>query len=427
MPFFVIVVEAGLRSLDRRYEEAAATLGARRFTTFRRVVLPLDRPVADRRRRAHVGARARRVRRDDPLRRQPPGRDADHAAGDLHRARRPTSAARSRSASSCWRSRSSCSSRCATAGSRHEPRGDGRGSTSGSSRSTSGSRFGPTRRSCCSGPTAPARRRVMRVIAGLLAARLGPDRCSTAMCSTTPTTGEWVRPSAARSGTCSRTTRCSRTSPRSTTSRSGSAARGVRRGGRHRACAGMARARRRGQHAAARPARVERGSGAASRSRPRTRAGAARPAARRTARRARRHRPGRHPSAAPTSPRRASGGRVVVTHDPVDAMTWATGCGDRGRTGGAGGGARGTAPATAAPATSPISSASTSTEATPSGAGSGCADGGELVAAGRNRGDVFAVVHPLAIALHRQEPEGTPRNVFPERWSTLTSRATACG
>lgn len=44
MPFFVIVVEAGLRSLDRRYEEAAATLGARRLTTFRRVVLPLIAP-----------------------------------------------------------------------------------------------------------------------------------------------------------------------------------------------------------------------------------------------------------------------------------------------------------------------------------------------------------------------------------------------
>jgi molybdate transport system permease protein len=44
MPFFVIVVEAGLRSLDTRYEEAAATLGARRLTTFRRVVLPLIAP-----------------------------------------------------------------------------------------------------------------------------------------------------------------------------------------------------------------------------------------------------------------------------------------------------------------------------------------------------------------------------------------------
>ncbi|HEX3668034.1 MAG TPA: ABC transporter permease [Acidimicrobiia bacterium] len=44
MPFFVIVVEAGLRSLNQRYEEAAATLGAGRFTTFRRVVLPLIAP-----------------------------------------------------------------------------------------------------------------------------------------------------------------------------------------------------------------------------------------------------------------------------------------------------------------------------------------------------------------------------------------------
>jgi molybdate transport system ATP-binding protein len=40
-------------------------------------------------------------------------------------------------------------------------------------------------------------------------------------------------------------------------------------------------------------------------------------------------------------------------------------------------------------------------------------DGGELVTAGHTRGDVFAVVHPRAVALHRQEPEGTPRNVIP--------------
>src|SRR5262249_57559171 len=39
-----IGVGAGLRSLDPRYGEAAATLGARRFTTFRRVVLPLIAP-----------------------------------------------------------------------------------------------------------------------------------------------------------------------------------------------------------------------------------------------------------------------------------------------------------------------------------------------------------------------------------------------
>jgi molybdate transport system permease protein len=44
MPFLVITVEAALRSLDTRYEEAAATLGAGRWTTFRRVTLPMIGP-----------------------------------------------------------------------------------------------------------------------------------------------------------------------------------------------------------------------------------------------------------------------------------------------------------------------------------------------------------------------------------------------
>ena len=44
MPFFVITVEAGLRSTDRRYEEAAATLGAGRWTVFRRVTIPMILP-----------------------------------------------------------------------------------------------------------------------------------------------------------------------------------------------------------------------------------------------------------------------------------------------------------------------------------------------------------------------------------------------
>jgi len=44
MPFLVITVEAGLRSLGQRYEDAAATLGAGRWTTFRRVTLPLVAP-----------------------------------------------------------------------------------------------------------------------------------------------------------------------------------------------------------------------------------------------------------------------------------------------------------------------------------------------------------------------------------------------
>jgi molybdate transport system permease protein len=44
MPFLVITTEAGLRAMDRRYEDAAATLGAGRWLTFRRVTLPLIAP-----------------------------------------------------------------------------------------------------------------------------------------------------------------------------------------------------------------------------------------------------------------------------------------------------------------------------------------------------------------------------------------------
>ena len=44
MPFLVITVEAGLRSMDRRYEDAAASLGATRWTVFRRITMPLIAP-----------------------------------------------------------------------------------------------------------------------------------------------------------------------------------------------------------------------------------------------------------------------------------------------------------------------------------------------------------------------------------------------
>ncbi len=43
-PFFVNSAKAGLEQLDRRYEQAAYTLRASPFYTFRRVVLPLIRP-----------------------------------------------------------------------------------------------------------------------------------------------------------------------------------------------------------------------------------------------------------------------------------------------------------------------------------------------------------------------------------------------
>jgi molybdate transport system permease protein len=44
MPFLVIAVEGGLRSLDHRYEEAARALGAGSWKVFLRVTLPLLRP-----------------------------------------------------------------------------------------------------------------------------------------------------------------------------------------------------------------------------------------------------------------------------------------------------------------------------------------------------------------------------------------------
>jgi molybdate transport system permease protein len=44
MPFFVITLESGLRSMNIRLEDAARSLGAGRLTVFRRVTLPLIAP-----------------------------------------------------------------------------------------------------------------------------------------------------------------------------------------------------------------------------------------------------------------------------------------------------------------------------------------------------------------------------------------------
>jgi molybdate transport system ATP-binding protein len=42
--------------------------------------------------------------------------------------------------------------------------------------------------------------------------------------------------------------------------------------------------------------------------------------------------------------------------------------------------------------------------------------GGPLVAAaGAETGEVFAVIHPRAVSVHRSRPEGSPRNVWPGR------------
>jgi molybdate transport system ATP-binding protein len=53
------------------------------------------------------------------------------------------------------------------------------------------------------------------------------------------------------------------------------------------------------------------------------------------------------------------------------------------------------------------------------GGGVQLAGGGRLVAAGDHRGEVFAAVHPHAVALHRRPPEGTPRNVLDGTADTL--------
>ena len=44
MPFLIVAVEAGLKGIDPELERAAATLGADRWTVFRRVTLPLAAP-----------------------------------------------------------------------------------------------------------------------------------------------------------------------------------------------------------------------------------------------------------------------------------------------------------------------------------------------------------------------------------------------
>ncbi len=44
MPFLIVTVEGALRSTDRRFEDASATLGASRWVTFHRVTLPMIAP-----------------------------------------------------------------------------------------------------------------------------------------------------------------------------------------------------------------------------------------------------------------------------------------------------------------------------------------------------------------------------------------------
>jgi len=47
------------------------------------------------------------------------------------------------------------------------------------------------------------------------------------------------------------------------------------------------------------------------------------------------------------------------------------------------------------------------------------AGGPKVAAAGATSGDVFAVIHPRAVSIHRSRPEGSPRNVWAGRASRL--------
>src|SRR5579884_1395409 len=77
-PFFVNTTRAGLEQLDRRYEQAAYTLRASPFYTFRRVVLPLIRPAL------LSGAGLGRIGRDHHLRRKLSRYHRDYAYRGVH-------------------------------------------------------------------------------------------------------------------------------------------------------------------------------------------------------------------------------------------------------------------------------------------------------------------------------------------------------
>ena len=66
LPFVVRAVQPVLLELDQEMEEAAASLGAKPLTIFRRIVLPNIAPAMFGRRRARLRASDRRVRLADP-------------------------------------------------------------------------------------------------------------------------------------------------------------------------------------------------------------------------------------------------------------------------------------------------------------------------------------------------------------------------
>ena len=103
LPFVVRSVQPALLEVQRDLEDAAETLGAGRFTIFRRIILPTVHAGAADRLHDGVRARRRRVRLGHLHRRQPADEDRDHAAADRHQARAVRLCRRrGASASSCW-------------------------------------------------------------------------------------------------------------------------------------------------------------------------------------------------------------------------------------------------------------------------------------------------------------------------------------
>ena len=233
MPFLVITVEAALRQVDRRYEDAARTLGGSRWYVFRRVTLPTIRPALV---AGAVLAWARalgRVRGHDHLRRQLPRDHPDDAAGDVSRARdRPAGGAGAQPGPG----------RDLVRGARQPPRSLARRVQPGGrsamtlaglarrrcrprSISTSSSTVAPGEVLAVLGPNGAGKTTLLRSIAGLPALDRGQVR-SMARCSTIPAADVFVPAERRPIGVVFQSTSCSTTSRRSRTWRSGSGPRG---------------------------------------------------------------------------------------------------------------------------------------------------------------------------------------------------------
>ena len=181
----------------------------------------------------------------------------------------------------------------------------------------------PARCSPSSGRTAPARPRCCGRSPGSFPSPAGGSR-SAARSGTTRRPAPGGRRSTASAASSSRTTGCSRTSRRWTTSRSAPRARGVRRRAARGAAASWLERVGLADLAARRPGQL---SGGQAQRVALARALAAEPgaaAARRAARGARRPHPARAARrAAPLPRRRSPARRLVVTHDPLDALVLA--------------------------------------------------------------------------------------------------------